>query len=48
MSHLNTWPNIYGDDCYLKLDWDFENLEKIGDSLLKEKIVFECIKKSRN
>ena len=48
MSHLNTWPNIYEDDCYLKLDWDFGNLETISKSLFKEKIVFECISKSRN
>ena len=26
MSHLITWPNIYQDETYISLDWDFNNL----------------------
>ncbi|OUL43732.1 hypothetical protein B0W81_02335 [Prochlorococcus sp. HOT_208_60] len=47
MSHIETWPNIYTDDCYLKLDWDFNNLDKIVDLFFQEEIILKCIEKSR-
>ena len=29
MSHIETWPNIYADNCYFPLDWDFGNLKEL-------------------
>ena len=48
MGHLITWPNIYKDDCYLKLDWDFRNLDKICELFLERKNVLKYIENSRN
>ncbi len=47
MDHIETWPNIYREDCYFKLDWDFSNLEKISDIFSNENKVFDRIMKSR-
>tara|TARA_A100001035_G_scaffold279993_1_gene283415 strand:- start:706 stop:1848 length:1143 start_codon:yes stop_codon:yes gene_type:complete len=48
MSHLSTWPNIYGDDCYLKLDWDFMNLDKICELFLQKNKVLKYVESSRD
>ena len=48
MSHIITWPNIYADNCYLKLDWDFLNLEKICEIFLQKKKVLKYIENARN
>ena len=47
MDHIETWPNIYREDCYFKLDWDFSNLDQISEIFSNEKITFERIMKSR-
>ncbi len=47
MSHLVTWPNIYTDDCYLKLDWNFKNLDDINNLLLKKETILKSIEKTR-
>ena len=47
MSHLVTWPNIYTDDCYLKLDWNFENLENINNLIIEKEKILNCIERSR-
>ena len=47
MSHLVTWPNIYKDDCYLKLDWNFKNLDDINNLLLKKETILKSIEKTR-
>ncbi len=48
MSHLITWPNIYADGCYLKLNWDYDNLEEISDIFLQKKKIIKYIEKSRH
>ncbi len=37
MDHLETWPNIYKNDFYLKLDWDFVNLSDVEKYINKNK-----------
>ena len=39
MSHLTTWPNIYQNDTYISLDWDFNNLSLL-ENLESEKEKF--------
>lgn len=47
MEHLETWPNIYKDDHYFKLDWDSENLFEIENYIIKNKIdIYSKIQKS--
>ena len=48
MSHLVTWPNIYEDDCCLKIDWNFKNLENINNLLINKEKVIKCIERTRN
>ena len=47
MDHIKTWPNIYTEDSYFKLDWNFNNLDEISEILSNENIVFQTIMKSR-
>lgn len=47
MDHIDTWPNIYTEDCYLKLDWDFSNLDIINEIFSNEKLIYDRIMKSR-
>ena len=47
MDHIDTWPNIYTEDCYFKLDWDFNNLDIINEIFSNEKLVYDRIMKSR-
>ena len=47
MDHIKTWPNIYTEDSYFKLDWNFNNLDKISEILSNENTVFQRIMKSR-
>ena len=47
MDHIDTWPNIYREDCYLKLDWDFSNLDIINEIFSNEKLIYDRIMKSR-
>jgi len=47
MDHIETWPNIYREDCYFKLDWDFSNLDIINEIFSNEKLVYDRIMKSR-
>ena len=37
MGHLETWPNIYSDEHYFKLDWDCLNLMEIEKYILKNR-----------
>ena len=47
MEHLETWPNIYKDEHYFKLDWDSENLFEIENYIIKNKIdIYSKIQKS--
>lgn len=47
MDHLNTWPNIYRNDCYYKLDWDFDNIDQINEIISSEKTIINCVNNSR-
>ena len=47
MDHIETWPNIYTEDSYFKLDWNFNNLDKIREILSNENFIFQRIMKSR-
>ena len=47
MDHIETWPNIYTEDCCFKLDWNFSNLDKVSEIFANENIVFDRITKSR-
>ena len=47
MEHIETWPNIYKEDCYFKLDWDFSNLDMISEIFSNENIIYNRIMKSR-
>jgi len=37
MKHIETWPNIYKDEYYFKLDWDSHNLLEIEKYIFKNK-----------
>ena len=47
MDHIETWPNIYREDCYFKLDWNFNNIDNISDIFSDQNIIFDRIMKSR-
>ena len=47
MDHIETWPNIYTEDSYFKLDWSFNNLDKISEILSNDNFIFQRIMKSR-
>ena len=38
----------YADGCYLKLNWDYDNLEEISDIFLQKKKIIKYIEKSRH
>ena len=47
MNHLDTWPNIYHDEYYFKLDWDFNNIRNLESFLhIENKEVYCKINKS--
>ena len=47
MNHLDTWPNIYHDEYYFKLDWDFKNIRNLESFLnIENKEVYYKINKS--
>ena len=47
MNHLDTWPNIYHDENYFKLDWDFNNIRNLESFLnIENKEVYSKINKS--
>ena len=49
MKHLETWPNIYKDEHYFKIDWDSLNLLDIEKYIVKNKIdIYSKIQKSIN
>ena len=47
MDHIETWPNIYREDCYFKLDWNFNNIDNISEIFSDQNIIFDRIMKSR-
>ena len=47
MDHINTWPNIYRNDCYFKLDWDYNNIDEINEIITSENRIIECVRNSR-
>ena len=47
MDHIETWPNIYRDEHYFKLDWDSNNLFEIKNYIIKNKTaIYSKIQKS--
>ena len=49
MKHIETWPNIYKDEHYFKLDWDSLNLLDIEKYIVKNKSdIYSKIQKSIN
>ena len=47
MSHLITWPNIYQDETYISLDWDFNNLSLLENLENKKEKFSKYVIKSR-
>ena len=49
MKHIETWPNIYNDEHYFRLDWDSLNLLDIEKYIVKNKSdIYSKIQKSIN
>ena len=47
MSHLDTWPNIYLEDLYFKIDWDFNNIKNLDTFARTEnKEIYSMINRS--
>ena len=47
MDHLVTWPNIYEDNSYLKLDWEFTNIAEVTEAINSDDLVYSHINNSR-
>lgn len=47
MSHLLSWPNIYMNNMYCSLNWDFENMDKIQDFFNSPIKAEEAVNQSR-
>jgi hypothetical protein len=37
MSHIDTFPNVYTDESYLSIDWDFSNFEELIKKCLEDR-----------
>ena len=48
MDHLETWPNIYKNENYFRLDWDFMNSNEIEKYIFTNKSdIYSKIEKSK-